>query len=391
MGTTAAPLNETPTHAAAIATELTGVVPDRRDVMKGLINNVPAERTVEESLAEQPVVEIVKTSEGEQMPDGTETPAVEGEEAAPVTEGEEAATPAAEQTPEQRTQAELEAGFDVGSGDALYRVRDKATGQFRDSPQDIVIELAMRDERTGEVNVYPKTVAEITRMARDGVAGNKVIDEVKMYRERFPQIQDELTQLQEQLRAQLAFNAEILQNEEVYMERAEEFRTEMSPERQLARIKAQQALEHAARERRSAAEKFTQESSNFHRTRIAPNVDAAMAVLPAALVTGKIAIDTAALLGPDNRIPPDKWPAYAAYIEGPFKAWVQAESALRDKSVQKQASVLSGAKKAIRDTGRAMQPVGVAPGASAAAEPPLPPPRNKQEVMDRMTRRPLPG
>lgn len=344
-------------------------------------------------------VKIVDTSNTNTAGDTSTANDVDG--AAPGAVADPAAADAsaladAAAAPDAPTQEVLEAGTDVGTGDALFRIRDKNTGQWKAAGAD-VIELAFRDATTGEVKTYEKTLPELARMARDGVAASKLMPEVKYYRDNIKGWENNSKQLQAKLDAQMNLNRELLSSEEKYLERREQYQTEMSPDKRVERLQAELNARDAAAQRATAQKQFEGQVSGFYQTRVQPVVNEAMKVLPPEMVIGRITTDTLPLMV-NGVIPPQHWQQLEAYMRGPFATWAKtegakwaAQSSARTTATAAATAAQKAAQVAKQEQARAMQPVGRVAQNGTATEAPvkLPPPKNKREAMERLVSRPL--
>jgi hypothetical protein len=230
---------------------------------------------------------------------------------------------------------------------------------------------------------YLKTPAELVRMARDGVAGQQFAQEVKEYREQIPQVVERFKSLEQELEAQRALNLELLSDEGRYRERKYEWDQLNSPEQRLARYEREReeelyqrrATEQEARQRDVVLQYYTQE--------VKPVQDDLFTKFPQVALEakmGRIALDTASMLV-NGVIPPNRLPEYKAYLEGPFREWVQAESA-KVESVQRQreARIDTQRRQAqanVQTVGRKLAPTGKA---APDVPPPAPKPRNREEA-----------
>jgi|GEM_PF-6949627 len=285
-------------------------------------------------------------------------------------------------------QAQLEKGIDVGTGDSLFRVRDAATGQFKQPGTD-VIELAFRDEN-GKITTHEKTLPELARMARDGIAGQKVIAEVKLYREREPHIQSRIQQVEAERDAQIELNRAMLSSEDEYIQRVLEYADATSPEKRLAQLEAERSREMSARQSAEETQRFTQEVAAFHSTRIEPVINAAIAELPVEMVLGRIAYDTDFLKDDTGKIPKARWGDYATYINTAFKSWAR-DSITQQRSQKAEADRLLAARASatvdsLTSMGRAMSPP-IGGSLVGDARRPEAPARTKEEAMERIISR----
>lgn len=285
-------------------------------------------------------------------------------------------------------QAQLEKGIDVGTGDSLFRVRDPATGQFKQPGTD-VIELAFRDEN-GKITTHEKTLPELARMARDGIAGQKVIAEVKLYRDREPHIQTTIQKLQAERDAQIELNRAMLSSEDEYIQRVLEYADATSPEKRLAHLEAERDREMSARRSAEETQRFTQEVASFHSTRIEPVINAAIAELPVEMVLGKIAYDTDFMKDNTGKIPKANWGDYATYINTAFKSWardnITQQRSQRQEADRTLAARTSATVDSLTSMGRAMSPP-IGGSMVGDARRPEAPARTKEEAMERIISR----
>lgn len=300
----------------------------------------------------------------------------------------------------------------VDGDDITLRAERNADGTFKtqiDPSQKFDIEI--KDPETGEPRKYTKSMPEILRMARDGVWGQKVKDEVKYYRENVAQWQqthEQTTQqveqykqatasLQEQLQAQMELNRELLTaDDEVVIRRREEFAHEMSPEQRLAKLEAQIRSEREAANLTQRQQEQARQADSFIQTRLAPVLMSAETALGGndfarQLVAGQIALMTTPLLK-NGQLPPEAWSKVEAYVQGPFQSWVQQTAAFqRTQETQGEAlrKAQATAQTAVNATGQLLRPVGQSNGTMAPA--PQGPPKNMNDAMNRIINRPLAG
>lgn len=298
----------------------------------------------------------------------------------------------------------------VDGDDITLRAERNADGTFKtqiDPNQKFDIEI--RDPETGEPRKYTKSMPEILRMARDGVWGQKVKDEVAYYRKEVPAWQESFKevsakaqtleqtaqQLQEQLEAQMALNRELLTAEdEVVIRRREEFAHEMSPEQRLAKLEAQIREEREAANLTQRQQELARQADSFIQTRLAPVLSKAEADLGGSdfarqLVAGQIALMTTPLLK-NGQLPPEAWSKVEAYVQGPFQSWVQQTAAFqRAQQVDSEGlrKVQAQAQAAVNTAGQLLRPVGNANGTTVPA--PQGPPKNMNDAMNRIINRPL--
>ena len=299
----------------------------------------------------------------------------------------------------------------VDGDDITLRAERNADGTFKTQiDPNQKFDIQMRDPETGEMRTYTKSMPEVLRMARDGVWGQKVKDEVSYYRKEVPQWQESFKQvsaeaqtlrqttasLQEQLDAQMALNRELLTaDDEIVIRRREEFAHEMSPEQRLARLEAQIRQERETAQLTERQQAVAREADTFISTRLAPVLSKAEADLGSTefarqLVAGQIALATTPLLV-NGQLPKEAWPKVEAYLSGPFQSWVQQTAAFQ-KSQQVESDAVRkaqvAAQAAVNATGQVIRPVG---HASIAAPAPSGPPKNLNDAVNRIINRPLAG
>lgn len=304
----------------------------------------------------------------------------------------------------------------VDGDDITLRAERNADGTFKtqiDPTQKFDIE--MRDPETGEMRKYTKAIPEILRMARDGVWGQKVKDEVSYYRNEVPKweathqqlasqlqtIQHQSQGLQEQLDAQMALNRELLTApDEFVIQRREEFAHEMSPEQRLAKLEASLREREANFRSEQQRTQQAQQATSFIQTRLAPVLTQAETTLgnteyARQLVAGQISLATMPLLV-NGQIPPSAWPQVEAYLQGPFQQWVQQTAAYQQNLQTSAASsqeqirrAQANAQAAVNTAGQLLRPVGSSNGTMASA--PQGPPKSMNDAMNRIINRPLAG
>lgn len=292
---------------------------------------------------------------------------------------------------------------DEPEGEVVLRARDPKTGQFSDMDQTRTYELSIRDKATGETKVYNKTLPDLMRMAKDGIAMQKSRDELTYYREQTPQWQQQHTELQQQVDGLRALALELLTADEgTVIARREAYVAEQSPEKQLQRLKSQLAAQEAEQTRRALAAR--QEQARMQTTqqvqalasRIGPVVQEVESLVGPEAAAGKLALMTTPLMV-NGVIPPERFPEIERYVSGPYRQWAQAEAAKRTTAAQDAQKQLdqqraeirqqqARAQQAANNVGTVMRPVG-----NATAQAPLPKPKNVNETIDRIIRRPLSG
>lgn len=339
------------------------------DRIIGRVPADPAPPPVETPAIDAPPTEVAPVPATSDVPVG-DAPA----ESVPTdAEGAEAAA-----APDQAT---LERGVDLGTGDALFRVRDSKSGQFIEAP-DLMVDVAMRDKATGEVKAYQKSIPELARMARDGVAGQRVLGEHAQLAAKIPELQTQLQEVAGREQSYAAMLTEMLSDPTgaAWERRVREYQAETAPDRVAAR-----EVQSVARERDQLAQQLqTQQRHLFYSTRIQPVIEQLTAALGPEVVLGKIQLETARLNGLNGQIPPDQWPALDAYVNGPLKTWGEQQIAARtgatasaDAERRREQANRNATVTAARPTGR---PAGTTPA-------PLPPAKNINDIADRIVAR----
>lgn len=308
----------------------------------------------------------------------------------------------------------------IDDGDVLLSSQRNPDGTFKtkldpNEKVDLVIKSVI-DPETGKPKVYSKSLPELARLAKDGITLQQTVQkvqgelkavqpEVDYYRAEVPKWQTHVQSLREQLDQQMALNRELLSaDDEIVIQHRDRYRQEMSPEKQLERLRAERAAEVADRQKseqqqQAEARRARHEgvATSFAQSRIAPSLQAAeVAGLSPYAVTGLVTTITNDLMV-NGVIPPANWPEMERRItapDGPFQTEVRQEQARRAKdtgdvqAAREAAERLQRQAQAVVNTdGRLMAPIGRA-GADSA--PTLPKPRNVQEVKDRLINRPLP-
>lgn len=343
------------------------------------------------------------------MPDGTPvsgTPAtVEPAPAAPGADPEQATAAPADPTAAPAETAASEPTGPVGEvvvddGEIVLTAERNADGTFKtqiDPSQKFDIKI--RDPETGETKVYSKTVPEVLRMAKDGVWGQKVRDEVKYYRdnvETWQQTHETLRgtvgDLQAQLDAQMELNRELLTaDEELVVRRRDEYAAEMSPEKRLARLEEDIAERDRATARTAREQKDMQAVTSFANARLVPAIQQAEAMVGTEMVQMKLALDLIPFQV-NGKVPPEKLAAVEAHLNGPFMQWAKAEAARRSAIRPEVQAQLDAARAAevraqtvVNQVGRQIAPVGTA-GADPA---PKVRPKNVHDAIESIITRPM--
>ncbi len=338
----------------------------------------------------------------------------------PVNADGEKIVPAVETAAEAPAPTESTSELSIDNGEVVLSSQRNGDGTFKtkldpNEKVDLVIKSII-DKETGKPKVYSKSLPELARLAKDGITLQPINQqlttelqaiqpEVEYYRTNVPKWQQETTTLQEQLDAQKALNRELLEAEDdIVIQRREQYRAEMTPEKQLQRERAERAAEKAAHEAertKTQAQKRREQhevvAKSFVGSRIAPALAAAEATgLSKYTVTGLVTEITSDLVV-NGVIPPAAWPEMERRINdpnGPFQKEVKAEAAKRTQesdSVKAAREAAEAAQKkaqtVVNTDGRLMAPIGRAGPDSASPQPPA---KNSKEVLDRIIHRPLP-
>lgn len=335
-----------------------------------------------------PTVAGASDATGTPAADSAAATAAEGE--APATADGTATAPAPEPTGE----------ITIEEDGITLRAERNADGTFKtklDPTQKL--DLEFKDKQTGEIRKYTKTLPEVLRLAKDGVALQAKIQEytpeIQFYREKAPVWERQFTDMQQQLDDMAALNTELLTaDEHVVVQRRDEFAKRNSPQARLERLEQEKQAREAAERQTSTRREVAERARSFIQTRLSSALQTAKdAGLDGDAVAGKIALATTPLTV-NGVVPPENWHKVEQYINGPFKDWVTSEAA-RKRAADEAASLARKqtedaqrrAQQVVNDAGRAMAPIGkAAPDAPAA----LPKPKNTQEAMHRLINRPLP-
>jgi hypothetical protein len=313
---------------------------------------------------------------------GGDAPAEGSGSPAEALEGAEGASGQGESSEGAETSAEPE--FDlseppaeavIGEGGNRVVVRTP-DGKYAAAP-DVKLQFQVGDK------IYLKSPAELVRMARDGVAGQQFREEVKQYREAVPQLAQRLESMESELEAQRALNLELLTDESRYLARREEWDRLNSPEERLRRIEAEREYEFTTRRAQQEEAQRRNVILSYYTQEVKPVQDDLLAGFPEVSLEakmGRIALDTAPLLV-NGIIPPERLPEYKAYLNGPFREWVQSEAAKRSQAeTQRRTQLDTERRKAqtvVQSVGRQLAPNGKA---APDAPPPRPKPRNREEA-----------
>ena len=300
-----------------------------------------------------------------EQPEATETP-VEG---APEPQVE---TPA----------ATLEIVATDEDGETVLRARDPKTGQFAEMDQTRTYELAIKDKTTGETKLYQKTLPDLMRLAKDGIATQKyqtevrqAHDELSYYRQNVPAWQKSHETIQQKAEGYKALAMELLTaDENTVISRREAYAAQNTPDRVVARERA--ALD--AERQRLASERqswqFRQQVDTVM-NRIQPAIQQAESLVGPDAAAGKLTRGTAHLYV-NGRIPPEHFPQLEAFVQGPYLQWAQQEAARINGSTAEAAKLAEAARKAqataqkvVNQTGRQVAPAGTNNGAAPRTAP----------------------
>lgn len=292
----------------------------------------------------------------------------------------------------------------VDNGDVVLTAERNADGTFKtqiDPSQKFDIKI--RDAETGETKVYSKTIPEVLRMAKDGVWGQKVRDEVSYYRINVPRWQEEhqtlsttTAALRAQLDAQMQLNRELLTADEaLVVARREEFAMEMSPEKRLARMEAELAQREAAQRQTEQEQALTRQVTDFANARLAPAVTHAVALVGDQRAKEMLAYEMLPFQV-NGKVPPEQLERLANHLNGPFMERVKAEAVSKAAPDPKLAQLEEAARAARAEaqrianaTGRAMSPVSNLANTGTDTPKAVAPPKNVNEAIDRIVSRPL--
>lgn len=269
----------------------------------------------------------------------------------------------------------------IGEGGNRVVVRT-ADGKFAQAP-DVKLEFQIGDK------TYLKSPAELVRMARDGVAGQQVVQKARQYEEQVPQLMSQYEAMQQELEAQRALNLEILNDETAYLRRREEWDLLNSPQERLRRMEEQQQAEYQQRVAAHEAAQRQQVVLQYYQQEIQPVQEEILTNYPQVsqeAKLGRISIDTAPLMQ-NGVIPPHRLPEYKAYLAGPFREWLQTEAAKMDRiAAQRDAQLQQTIRQGQQKAQQVVQSVGkqLAPNGRAAPDAPPAPrkPRNRQEAKE---------
>lgn len=342
-------------------------------------------------IIEKPVVQIVRDPVRPDAPGSADAPA-QPVAAAPDAQALEAPAPEAPPpTPELQGELAVDDGelklASERNADGTYKTKIDPSAKF---------DFVVTDKESGETKTFSKTIPELMRMAKDGIWGQKVRDEVKYYRENVPQWQETHTTLGQQLDDLRALNVELLTApDEIVIQRREAYAKEQAPERRLERENSDLKQKAEAYDRAVQQRELGRKREAFMETRgLNTIITEAESKLGVDMVTGFLSRGTLPLLV-NGIIPPERWPVLERFVKGPFAQWVAA-NATQKQTQDRQAALARQAtdtaqrtaQSAVNDATRTMVPVG---RASPDAPPEPPKPKNVKEAMSRMVHRPLPA
>ena len=340
----------------------------RRDEVRERIRNVEWKDEA------QLVAERSPKAEGDDAPADGSTPAITSETTStPTAEHDDQSTTSDDASPTAATEPPPEAIIGEGGTRIVVRSPD---GKYATAPS-VKLEFQVGDK------TYLKTPAELVRMARDGVAGQAVRDEVKQYREQVPVIRQQYDAMQSELEAQRALNLELLSDESRYLARKEEWDRLNAPEERLRRLEAERAQDFQQRRAQQEQAQRQQVVMTYYAQEVKPVQDEVLTKHPEVSLEakmGRIALDTAQLLV-NGIVPPERLPEYKAYLDGPFREWLTTEAAKYQQAATQQQTIIANerrkAQSVVQSVGRQTAPSGrAAPDAPPAA----PKPRNREEA-----------
>jgi hypothetical protein len=289
---------------------------------------------------------------------------------------------------------------DEPEGEVVLRARDPKTGQFSDMDSTRTYELSIKDKQTGETKVYQKDLPGLMRLAKDGLAMQRSRGELDTLRTQVPQFQQNLQQLQETNKGLQDLAIELLSApDDVVIARRQAYANENTPDKVFQRRSAELQQREAAlaaeetRRQQTAHEQMIGQAVNVLGQRLGPTIAEAEGLVGKELAAGQLMLALAPLMV-NGVIPPQHFQQVEQYVTGPYKEWVKAEAAKRTASQTQQTEELNAAKaeraKAqlnARNAGIATRPVGGNAGNANAT--PQTKPRNVDEAINRIIRRPV--
>ena len=279
---------------------------------------------------------------------------------------------------------------DEPEGEVVLRARDPNTGQFSEMDQTRTYELSIRDKETGETRVYNKTLPDLMRLAKDGIAMQKSRDELVTYRNAVPQMQQQIETVRSEAEGLRALALELLTApDDVVIARREAYLAEQTPEKVFAR----REQELAAREQRLRQDEVSRQQAAQSQvasalaTRIGPVMQEVEGLVGKQAAAGQLMIATMPLMV-NGRVPLENLPQLEAYVTGPYREWAKAEAAKRTTQtadIERQraatAETQRQAQLAARQAGVASRPVG---GLAGTTAPPQAKPKNVEDAISRI-------
>lgn len=341
----------------------------------GEANPSPAERQIAtdaQQLTNENIAGTPAESEPAPTPEG-EAPAPEADVPAATT-----ATELLEETPE---------------GEIKLRARDPETGQFAEMDTKRTYELSMKDKATGETKVYEKDLAGLMRLAKDGIGLQRMQSEIQRsaneltyYREHAGKWEAQTKQLQDTASQYEALAKRLLlaPDHEVVAMR-EQYQQEMTPDKIAAR--QLQSLDAERQRLASEREHFAlQQQLDAFRSRVSSAISEAQQLAGEANAGWKLMQETAPFMV-NGRIPPDRFDAVAQYITGPYLEWAKQQAKPAATTTETVRKLQQTNQKLVNQVGGAVRPV----GRSGADVAPKTAPRNVNDAIDRILKRPVPG
>jgi hypothetical protein len=269
--------------------------------------------------------------------------------------------------------------------------------------QSKTYELSIRDKVTGETKVYNKTLPDLMRMAKDGIAMQKSRDELTYYREQVPAWQQTHETIKQEAESFKALAMELLTADEgTVIARRQAYAAELTPEKELARLRAQIQAGQVSQTVPAPAQQPAQPQINPQvqqqqaalAQRIGPAIQNAESVVGPEAAAGKLVRDLAPLMV-NGVVPVERFAEVEAYVNGPYREWVTAQGAAKQTASTQAAKELEAAKAerqraqlSARTAGTATRPTGVLSNA-APAPVSKPQARGVNDVINNIVRRPI--
>lgn len=391
----AAPAQSTPASAATVVehVEQTRVEPSKPEGLDGIIN-----RLVKKPLSPDMATELART-ESEQGE--TAQGALESGARASMAPTDVVPPPAA-----ALSGMVQEIVIDDPDGHVTVRSRE-ADGRYTPMNQTQKHEIVIKDPTTGESKVYNKTLPELVRMAKDGIAMQRSRDELAYYRDNVPKWEQghkaketEVSSTKRELENFKALTHALLTDPPQEVDaRRQEYARQFTPEARAAQLERENA---ALRQRvltppankptvqQPTSTGPTQQQVQALAQSVGQDITAIQGMVGEERMTGRIFKE----MGPlyvNGQIPPDQFPRFEQYVKGPLKAWAQAEAAKAGSTSAEAAKTLEDARQvqiraqqAARNTGAATRP---SPISSGSSQPSQKPPKNLSERIDRIVRK----